>query len=106
MATIPKGKGHALWKAVKEKAERDDKAGYGSVAKTFKKDLGPTLDKFDKAVDQAKTADIKKYGDEAKEIVEAYKKAVQSHKDDMAKSYTPMNMTLIGLLDYIAEYRK
>lgn len=52
--SIPFGKAHEQWKALKEK---EGKQGTPNVDKAFKLDLGPTLDKFDaacKAKDRAK----------------------------------------------------
>lgn len=106
MATIPKGKGHAAWKVAKKAAKEDDPDGFAEVEKAFKKDLGPTLDKFDKACEKGKQEDIKKYADEVSAILGDYKKAVMKHRDDMGKAFVTLNMFLSGLEDYIAEYAK
>jgi molecular chaperone GrpE (heat shock protein) len=104
MAAIPKGKAHKAWQVAKKTAQKEDAEGFAAVSKAFKKDLGPTLDKFDKAVEKDKDTDIKKYAKEVQAILDDYKKALVKNKEDMGKAFNTLNFFLSGLQAYVEEY--
>jgi molecular chaperone GrpE (heat shock protein) len=104
VATIPKGKAHKAWQVAKKTAEKDDAEGFAAVSKSFKKDLGPTLDKFDKAVEKGKDDDIKKYAKEVYGILDDYRNTLLKKKEDMGKSFNTLSFFLSGLKVYVDEY--